>query len=128
MPRISSFLSEVDIVDSAGECQLMFAAEARPPMLASDIEEVVDAFVSAANFGMFSKDPTAPTKPIIVDSSESHAPERVQYCWRVTGIQVGAYRVLLNMFEAARRISGPLEKVRINSVAGSGSRVTTTDL
>ena len=127
MPRISSFLSEVDIADSAGESQVIFAAEIKAPLPATDIEQVVDAFVSAANFGMFSKEPTAPTKPIVVDSSDSRAPGRIQYVWKVTGIQVGAYRVLLNMLEAAHHFSELLERIRLISL-GRGSRVNRTDL
>jgi hypothetical protein len=128
MSEISSFLLDVDIADSADECQVIFAAQTKAPFPVTEIERVVDAFVSAANLGMFSKVPTAPTKPIVVDSVESQRPEGIRYVWKVTGIQVGDYRVLLNMLEAAHHISGLLERISLVSTLGRGSRMNSTDL
>ena len=90
MRKISSFMSEVDIADFPGESQVLFEAETKLSLPVTDIVQVVDAFVSAANFGMFSKEPNAKIKPIAVDSVESQGQGRIRYLWKVTGIQVGA--------------------------------------
>jgi hypothetical protein len=127
MPNVSSFLSEVDIADSAGESRVIFVVETKEPLPAGDVDEVVNTFVSAANLGMFSKEPIAPTTPIVVDSRESQAQGVIRYVWKVTGMQVGAYRVLLNMIEATHNISAPLKRIRLVSTLNQGSRTNGTD-
>ena len=77
---------------------------------------------------MFSKEPTAPPRALVVDSSDSRTPSKIQCVWKVRGIQVGAYRVLFRMLERAHRASGLLEKIRLVSTEGGSRRVSKTDL
>lgn len=128
MRKISSFMSEVDIADFPGESQVLFEAKTKLSSPVKDIAQAVDAFVSAANFGMFSKEPTAKIKPIVVDSVESQGQGIIRYMWKVTGIQVGAYRVLLNMLKAIHHFSEPLERIRLISTLVRGKRMNRNDL
>jgi|GEM_PF-2079837 len=128
MRKIPPFLSEVKIADIPGESQVLFEAETKLSSPVTDIVQVVDAFESAANFSMFSKKPTAKMKTIAVDSVESQGQGRIRYLWRVTGIQVGAYRVLLNMLEVTHHFSEQLERIRLISTLDRGKRMNRNDL
>ena len=105
MQKNPTFVSEIDIADCADESQVIFEAMTKSSLPVADIVQIVDAFVSVANFGMFSKEPTAVTKGIEVVSTESQECGRIRYVWRVTGIEVVAYHVLLNMLEARQSTS-----------------------
>jgi hypothetical protein len=128
MSRSPSFLSEVDVADSAIETQVVLAAEAKAPAPVPEIGQIVDAFVAAANVGMFSKDPSSGTKAIELVSSESRTPGRMQYTWRAAGLQVGAYRVLLNMLESPPSVSEPLNRISLVSTPDRGTRVRRAEL
>jgi len=110
----------IDIVDSASVSQLTLAVETKSPTPTAPIEDTIAAFVVATNTGMFSKTPSAQTTPIIVEASESSA-ERCEYVWRSTGVQMGAYRVLIGMLDAANQLGAELESVRLVSSADRGA-------
>jgi hypothetical protein len=127
MRRSPAFSLMIDIVDSASVSQLTLAVETKSPRPTAPIEDTIAAFVVATNTGMFSKTPSAQTTPIIVEASESSA-ERCEYVWRSTGVQMGAYRVLIGMLDAANQLGAELESVRLVSSADRGARLTTRDL
>jgi len=127
MLKSSPFISQVEVVDLPGESQVLFEAETKLPSAAKDIAPAVDAFISAANFGMFSKEPTAKIKPIEVESFETQGQGIIRYLWKVNGVQVGAYRVLINMLEAAHHFSTQLERIRLISIPDQGKRLNWDD-
>jgi len=128
MKKIFSLQAEVDIVDIPGKYQVIFEAETKKSSQVTEITKIVEVFVSAANFGMFSTDPAAVTKTIEVDSIESQREGVIRYVWNVTGIQVGAYRVLLNMLEVANDLSGLLQRIRLISTDDRGRRLNRDDI
>jgi hypothetical protein len=123
-----SFPATIDVIDSASESRVTFAAETIAPRPVASITATVEAFVTAANAGMFSKDPAAIARPIVVEALESRTPQRLDSAWLVTGVQARAYRVLLNMLEVAHGVTSPLQGIRLKSSAGDGARLTTADL
>lgn len=126
MPKAIRIPTDIDIIDSPGESRVLFSAETNSP--GTSVSQIVDAFVSAASAGMFSKDPTAATKAIVVESAERSVGHRQQHSWRVTGLQAGAYRVLLNMLHVAHQLTGPVEGIWLSSTTGSGPRLNTADV
>jgi len=122
------FSSQIDIADSPGESRVNFEARTKLSLPDNEVQQIVGAFVSAANFGMFSKEPAAAARTIQVESQESVEGGGGRIAWSVTGMQIGAYRVLLNMLEAAHYASKLLDLVRLTSAPSGGKRFSKDDL
>jgi hypothetical protein len=83
---------------------------------AFDILRISQCFEAAAACGMFSTHATATTVPIERISFGQPDPGTVRGVWTVTGLAAGAYRVLLNMLDAAHHGATPLAFVHLHSV------------
>jgi hypothetical protein len=128
MPEPSSFLWDIDISDSPDESRVNFEVGTKSSAVDKKVLKIADAFVSAANLGMFSMQPAASHITIAVEGTEYPSAGTIRFLWRVAGIQIGAYRVLLNMLSAAHRASGLLNWVRLTSAPVGGKRFSKNDL
>ena len=126
--RPPSFLTEVDIADFPGESEVIFEVVTKSSSSGAAIGQIADVFEAAARAGMFSKEPAAKTIPIEVVSVERFGGVGVRYIWKVTGIQVGAYRMLLNMLDVTHHFEQPLASSRLLSPIGGGKRMHWNDL
>jgi hypothetical protein len=125
--RQPAYRVEVDVVDFLGISEIIFSSEALLPTAVSGIIAIVKTFEAAAQAGMFSQNP-APTSPSITIVSADVVGLRVGRVWRVAGIQLGSYRVLLNMLDAMHRYSAPLASVTLRSSIVGSPRLGWKDL
>ncbi|MCF6362766.1 MAG: hypothetical protein L3J88_05365 [Gammaproteobacteria bacterium] len=128
MKKAPFLQAEVDIIDIPGKSQIIFEAQAQTSSQVTEITKIAEVFVSAANFGMFSMDPAAATKTIEIDLVEYPREGLIRYVWNISGIQVGAYRVLLNMLKVANELSGLIQYTRLISTYESGKRLSKEDI
>lgn len=111
--RTPTYAAEVGIVDFLGVAAVVFEAATQVPSPA--LLRTVEAFEAAAQAGMFSRHPAATTVPMQVEGGGVSQPQRVRRAWRVTGMQIGAWRVLLSMLDALHHEIAPLAYVRLVS-------------
>jgi hypothetical protein len=129
MPRIEnrlypSFASEVRIAEPLVSSEVFLEVAADRAETASEVARAAQAFEIAARTGMFSVEPAGRPPSIEVVSVDVDRPDRVRRVWRVDRVQVGAFRVLLNMLEVIHVCSGPLSFVRLVSMKGHGDTLS----
>lgn len=120
-----SFPAEISIADSPEPFDVEFAAMAEAPASLAAVVRVVEAFLVATRVGMFSKEPSVDRIGIEPVSAARASERAVRYLWRVGGVQLGSFRVLLNMLEVIHHVDGPLALVSLRSTTGYGERMNT---
>lgn len=108
-----TYAAEVGIVDFLGVVKVVFEASTQAP--APALLRTVKAFEAGALAGMFSRHPAATTAPMQVEDDAVSQLQHIRRAWQVNGMQVGAWRVLLNMLDALHHEIAPLAYVRLLS-------------
>jgi len=128
MQNVSTLQTQIDIVDNPHGVQLVLEAEGTLAAAVTEIEDIVEALVAAANFGMLSIAPTTRGKSLEIKTVDNPTDNMVRYVLTATGLQVGAYKVLLNQVEVAHRLSGLLTTFRLVETSGRGQRLNRSDV
>ena len=117
-----SFPVSVNLADLTHDCEVTFEAVGD----VVSIVTLVDTFKAAVQAGMFSSrmPPGVMLNVLSADVSDT----RVRRSWRLSGVQPGAFCVLLNMLEMAHHVIAPLESVLLASPPDRGQRMSFTEL
>jgi len=115
-----SFAAEVRIAEPLVSSEVSLEVTVDHAETASEVARAAQAFEIAARTGMFSIEPAGRSPSIEVVSADVDRPDGVRRVWSVDRVQVGAFRVLLNMLQVIHVCSGPLSFVRLVSMKGHG--------
>jgi hypothetical protein len=126
-PREPAYRTDIGIADFHGVSEMMFEAEAQTPATVDTLVAIVETFERAARAGMFSPNPAPTTVPIEIVAADTSG-LRVRRVWRMNGVHVGGYRVLLNMLDAMHRFDAPLGSVTLRSSVVDERRLAWRDL
>jgi len=117
-----SFPITVNLADLTRDCEVTFEAVGD----AASVVTLVEAFETAVQAGMFSSrmPPGVMLNVLSADVSDT----KVRRSWRLSGVQPGAFCILLNMLEMAHHVVAPLESVLLASPPDRGQRMSLTEL
>jgi hypothetical protein len=117
-----SYPLKVSVADSPGQFDVVLDVTGETAAALPAIARVAEAFLGAARTGMFSQQPELNRPGVELVSSDRHE-RQARFLWRVGGVQLGAFRVLLNMLEVVDHVEGRLASVSLLSGTGYGERM-----
>ena len=120
-----AYAAEVGLTDTLRPAEVLFEAETvqqEPELLA-----VVASFERAAEAAMFSAHPASSTVSLRVIPSLPLSGNGLRRIWWVEGVQMGAWRVLLNMLDTMHHQGAPLKSVRLICTEVSNAKLAWHD-